>query len=167
MPSSLFKPVTANTTTQELHGILSNYASAGKSIDDIARDYGVSTQEAINNLNKAGIGTSQLQAMGLLSTSGGTWGTGGTEGSASSGSYTTTKFPDIPNPATYNPVLGTVKPEDTVQGQLNQIIDPDSPLMRRAKAAALSNMASRGLLNSSLTDTAVVSAMIDRGLPIA
>lgn len=72
-----------------------------------------------------------------------------------------------PNLTTYNPVLGTVKPEDTVQGQLNQILDPNSPLMRRAKAAALSNMASRGLLNSSLTDTAVVSALIDRGLPIA
>ena len=70
-PSSLFKPVTANTTTQELVSILSNYASAGKSINDVARDYGVSTQEAINNLNKAGISTSQLEAMGLLSTSGG------------------------------------------------------------------------------------------------
>lgn len=85
-----------------------------------------------------------------------------TGGSTSFGS-----FPNTPNLTTYVPVLGTVNPEATVQGQLNQILDPNSPLMRRAKADALSNMASRGLLNSSLTDTAVVSAMIDRGLPIA
>ena len=80
---------------------------------------------------------------------------------------TTTPFPSIPLVAKYTPTTSEVKPEETVQGQLSQILDPNSPLMRRAKAAALSNMASRGLLNSSLTDTAVVSAMVDRGLPIA
>lgn len=102
-----------------------------------------------------------------LDNSSSTGGTGGTGGSTSSGLYTAPGFPNTPNLTTYNPVFGTVKPEDTVQGQLNQIIDPGSPLMRRAKAGALSSMASRGLLNSSLTDTAIVSAMIDRGLPIA
>lgn len=79
----------------------------------------------------------------------------------------TTPFPSIPLVTNYTPTTSEVKPEETVQGQLSQILDPNSPLMRRAKAGAMSTMASRGLLNSSLTDTAVVSAMVDRGLPVA
>lgn len=77
-------------------------------------------------------------------------------------------FPQMPSPAQYNAVTREVNPEtDTVQGQLNKILDPNSPLMRRASATARAEMASRGLLNSSLTNTAVISAMIDMGLPIA
>lgn len=139
MPSSLYTPATQSMPLTVENLLL---ASGGKQ---------PTTTPATQS-------TSQL---GNSSFTGGTGGTVGTGGSASSG------FPTTPNLTTYNPVLETVKPEETVQGQLNQILDPNSPLMRRAKAAALSNMASRGLLNSSLTDTAVVSAMVDRGLPIA
>ena len=78
-------------------------------------------------------------------------------------------FPQMPSPAQYNAVTREVNPEtDTVQGQLKKILDEDdSPLMRRARAMALAQMAGRGLLNSSLAATAGYAAMIDKALPIA
>lgn len=79
------------------------------------------------------------------------------------------ELPQTPTLAQYNAVAREVNPEtDTVQGQLKKILDEDdSPLMRRARAMALAQMAGRGLLNSSLAATAGYAAMIDKALPIA
>ncbi len=76
--------------------------------------------------------------------------------------------PAPPTTVDYVPTTRQVDPQtDTVQGQLNQVLDENSPLMRRAKADALAQMAGRGLLNSSLATTAGYAAMIDKGLQIA
>ena len=64
--NSPYKPVTSNTSKQELYDILQAYASRRMNIDDIARDYGVSREEAINNLVKAGIPRDDLKNLGLL-----------------------------------------------------------------------------------------------------
>lgn len=56
---------------------------------------------------------------------------------------------------------------DTTQGQLNSILSTDSPLMQRARTLATQQMASRGLVNSSMNGEAGVAAMIDRATPIA
>ncbi len=84
-------------------------------------------------------------------------------------SFLKPKLPQTPTLAEYNAVTREVNPEtDTVQGQLKKILDEDdSPLMRRARAMALAQMAGRGLLNSSLAATAGYAAMIDKALPIA
>lgn len=80
---------------------------------------------------------------------------------------TTTPTIDPPAPAQYTPVTQNVSTQSTVQGQLNNILNSNNPLMRSAKAQALDHMNQRGLLNSSLAATAGYKAMIDSALPIA
>lgn len=56
---------------------------------------------------------------------------------------------------------------DTVQGQLNSMLDSDSPLMKRAETQGKQFANQRGLLNSSMAAGASQGAMIDRATPIA
>lgn len=55
----------------------------------------------------------------------------------------------------------------TVQGRLNQVLDPNSQLMQRAQYFANQQANSRGLLNSSMATSAAQAAMVDAGLQIA
>ena len=55
----------------------------------------------------------------------------------------------------------------TVQGQLSNIIDANSPLMQRAAARADANSNARGLLNSSMAIGASQGAVMDAAMPIA
>ena len=76
------------------------------------------------------------------------------------------------NPAQikYEPITNVDANQDlqrgTVAGQLNNILDPNSPLMQRA--ATMGNQMSnrRGLLNSSIGVSAAMAPMIDAGLQI-
>ena len=61
----------------------------------------------------------------------------------------------------------TVADDETVQSQLNTILDPNSPLMRSARTRGLQAANRRGLLNSSIAAQAAEQAMIDSALPIA
>ena len=61
----------------------------------------------------------------------------------------------------------TVQPEETAQYQLNQILDPNSPLMQRARTQGMQFANQRGLLNSSLAAQAAQTAMLDAAVPIA
>lgn len=62
----------------------------------------------------------------------------------------------------------TVGQQDTVQGQLNGILNnPNSPLMVQARTAGNEYANSRGLLNSSIGAGAAESAMINAATPIA
>lgn len=56
---------------------------------------------------------------------------------------------------------------ETVQGQLRGILDAGSPLMERARAKALEQANSRGLLNSSMAVGAGQAALYDTALQIA
>jgi hypothetical protein len=66
-----------------------------------------------------------------------------------------------------SPVTRTVAPEETMQYQLGQVLDSNSPLMQRARNEGMAYANSRGLLNSSLAGEAAQAAMIDRAAPIA
>ncbi len=55
----------------------------------------------------------------------------------------------------------------TVAGQLESVIAADSPLMQQARSRAQQAMNSRGLMNSSLAQSAADSAMYDTALKIA
>jgi transposase-like protein len=161
-PSSLYKPVTANTTTQELNNILRGYASAGKSINDIARDYGVSTQEAINNLNKAGISSSQLNAMGLLSTSG-----GGTLGNAVPVQPQTTQTTPQSNfyNSPYKPVTNnTSKQElyDILQAYSSRRMNIDDIARDYgvSREEAINNLAKAGVTGDELKKLGLLAPMI-------
>ena len=65
------------------------------------------------------------------------------------------------------PALVTVDPNMTVQGQIKDILDPNSPLMKQAETQALQEMNERGLVNSSMAVGAAQDAMIQNALPIA
>ncbi|KRC36244.1 hypothetical protein [Acidovorax sp. Root219] len=60
-----------------------------------------------------------------------------------------------------------VSPNETVRSQLQQIIADDSPLMQQARARAMQQSNTRGLLNSSMAATAGESALYDAAMPIA
>lgn len=60
-----------------------------------------------------------------------------------------------------------VTPDQTVRSQLAKAYDPNDPLQVKAKTEALQNMNDRGLLNSSLAETAGQQAMLGVALPIA
>lgn len=62
---------------------------------------------------------------------------------------------------------GEVQPNETSQYQLNQMLDPDSPLMQRARSVADMGSNRRGLLRSSMAEEAAMGAMIDRAQPFA
>lgn len=57
--------------------------------------------------------------------------------------------------------------KQTVQGQLDNLISQDNPLMKKAKAAGTQYANQRGLLNSSIGAGATQSAMMDYAMPIA
>lgn len=83
-----------------------------------------------------------------------TTGTGpGTGGGTSSGSS---------GQGTWN-----VTPNQTVASQFASLTDPNSALMQQARARAMQGMNSRGIVNSSMAQTAADSAMYDAAMPIA
>lgn len=68
----------------------------------------------------------------------------------------------------YDPEKVAIDPTtDTVQGQIDTIINKDSPLMQTARTGALQFGQKRGLLNSSMTAQAGEQAVIESALPIA
>jgi hypothetical protein len=68
----------------------------------------------------------------------------------------------------YRPATRTIDPvKGTVQGQVESILSKDGALMQRARTTAQEQMASRGLLNSSMAVEAGQAAVLDRALPMA
>lgn len=60
-----------------------------------------------------------------------------------------------------------VTPNQTVASQFASLTDPNSALMQQARARAMQGMNSRGIVNSSMAQTAADSAMYDAAMPIA
>ncbi len=57
--------------------------------------------------------------------------------------------------------------DQTVAGNIESLLSKDSPLMQQARTRAAQQMASRGLINSSLAASAADSAMYDVANTIA
>lgn len=78
-----------------------------------------------------------------------------------------------PAVATYNPsLLGdptkwNVTPNQTVAGQITSILDPNSPIIQQARTQGLELANDRGLLNSSIGETAAMNSAYSAALPIA
>lgn len=74
-------------------------------------------------------------------------------------------------PIQYNPITNVEAVQDpikgTVAGQLNNVLDPNSPVMQRAATYGNQQANSRGLLNSSIGISSAYAPMIDAGLQIA
>ena len=65
------------------------------------------------------------------------------------------------------PATWRITPDQTVEGRINNLTDPNNPLIAQARSRALQNMNGRGLLNSSIAMGAADSAAYDAALPIA
>lgn len=88
------------------------------------------------------------------------------------GLINTPTVPGLAPTLTYNPNQATaatwdVKPNQTVQSQVKDIIADNSPLMQQAETRSLQKANSRGLLNSSMAVGAGQSALYDAATPIA
>lgn len=70
-------------------------------------------------------------------------------------------------PTVSTPVLSSVQDQETVRGQLRQILDEGSPILDQARMGAQRFAAGRGLQNSTLAAQAGESAVISAAVPIA
>lgn len=68
---------------------------------------------------------------------------------------------------TYDPTQQTVAPNQTVAGQVNDLIKADNPLMQTARTQASESANSKGLLNSSMAVQSGEQAVLNSALPIA
>lgn len=90
--------------------------------------------------------------------------------------YSNTPAPDevpagLVNSVAYQPAQANlsqwgVTPEQTVQGQVNTIIDQDGPLMQQARSNADQQSNARGLINSSMAVGAGQAAVMDKAIQI-
>jgi hypothetical protein len=110
---------------------------------------------------QVGASTARPVIGGGVSTGGGT-STGGATGGVSGAPSTGINLSQVQGTTPW-----TVQPNQTVQAQLQQIIASDSPLMQQARTRALQTANGRGLLNSTMSQTAADSAMYDAAFPIA
>jgi hypothetical protein len=83
----------------------------------------------------------------------------GTAGTASTGNMTAAT---IGNPTPWN-VTGS----QTVAGQITALMDPNSPLIQQARTQGLELANERGLVNSSIGETAAMNAAYTAAQPIA
>lgn len=73
----------------------------------------------------------------------------------------------IPGPAPVQFQQQQVDPNQTTQGIVSQLLRNGSPVMERAKALAMEDMAGRGLTSSSIATEAGMRALTDRAIDIA
>jgi hypothetical protein len=66
-----------------------------------------------------------------------------------------------------NPTGWNVTGEQTVAGQIKQLLDANSPIIQQARAMGLAGANDRGLLNSSIGESAGLDAAYKAALPIA
>lgn len=75
---------------------------------------------------------------------------------------------DATQAAKMTPVMESLNPaQDTIQGRLPGLLDPNSDIMKQATTVAQQQMLARGLLNSSMTTGAVLDSMLKQAVPIA
>lgn len=100
-------------------------------------------------------------AMGTGGTSIGTGTTGSTGATGTTGGSSTTASGNTGS-TDWN-----VTAPQTVAGQLNGLMDPNNPLIQSARAKSLGMMNERGIINSSMAQTAGDQAAYSAALPIA
>ncbi|MES2183038.1 MAG: hypothetical protein V4505_00700 [Pseudomonadota bacterium] len=66
-----------------------------------------------------------------------------------------------------DPTQWVVTPDQTVEGRINNLVNPNSPIIQQAMARAAQQANSRGLLNSSIATTAGQDAAYTAAMPIA
>lgn len=78
-----------------------------------------------------------------------------------------TTAPTAYTPEKVNPTTRNVTSDQTVLGQVNRVLDSNSPLLERERAIAAEVANRRGLLNSTMAVQAGEAAVMDKALQIA
>jgi len=76
-------------------------------------------------------------------------------------------WPQVDAPTLQGPTSRQVSSDETVAGQMNNILSSNSPLLQRAKTRAAQAANSRGLLNSSMGVQAGEEAVLTTAMPMA
>ena len=130
---------------------------------DIGKSQGFSPEQALwnyaraNNIDNAGIDT----YMGFAPGSADAWEISNNKSKGIVGSAMSSALP------TPGATQWSVSPDMTVQSQLKNVMDSNSPLMQQAKTQGLQIANERGLLNSSIAESAAMDSMYKAALPIA
>lgn len=115
------------------------------------------------------LGNNDGWGSGAPGAGGGAGGGGGNGGGGSSGSWGGSSSGSGGAGAGGN---GNVTPwnvgaEQTVEGRINGILNPNNPIIQQARTQAMEGMNSRGLTNSSIATTAADAAAYQAAIPIA
>lgn len=130
---------------------------------DIGKSQGFSPEQALvnyaraNNIDNAGIDTYMGYAPGTADA----WEISNNKSKGIVGSAMSSALP------TPGATQWSVSPDMTVQSQLKNVMDQNSPLMQQAKTQGLQMANDRGLLNSSIAESAAMDSMYKAALPIA
>ena len=130
---------------------------------DIGKSQGFSPEQALwnyaraNNIDNAGIDA----YMGFAPGSADAWEISNNKSKGIVGSAMSSALP------TPGATQWSVSPDMTVQSQLKNVMDSNSPLMQQAKTQGLQMANDRGLLNSSIAESAAMDSMYKAALPIA
>ena len=130
---------------------------------DIGKSQGFSPEQALvnyaraNNINNAGIDTYMGYAPGTADA----WEISNNKSKGIVGSAMSSALP-APGATQWS-----VSPDMTVQSQLKNVMDSNSPLMQQARTQGLQIANERGLLNSSIAESAAMDSMYKAALPIA
>ena len=93
---------------------------------------------------------------------------GSSPANSTSSTSTTSSTTSTPTPQSLGlPATWQISPDQTVEGRINNLTDPNNPLIAQARSRALGQMNGRGLLNSSMAIGAADSAAYDAAMPIA
>jgi hypothetical protein len=148
-----------NANAQDYYAAMQKY---GITVDQLSQ----ATGRSVADLNAAGVNgglnNSQLQGVGSTATTNPGTATIGTTGMNS------------PIAANYNaaqtgdPTKWNVTSDQTVQGQMANMLDPNSPYYQAWKTAGAQEAAARGFTgNSSIRDSAIQDSLIRNATPIA
>jgi hypothetical protein len=66
-----------------------------------------------------------------------------------------------------NPTAWNITPDQTVESRINSILNPNNPIIAQARAKSMQDSNERGLMNSSIAQTAADSAAYQAAIPIA
>lgn len=119
--------------------------------------------------------TADLQSKGLVAGADGSYNLTGAAGGSSGGStpgivqqpLSGTSVMSANTERIGAPTKWNVTEDQTVQGQIARIIDPNNPLFQQATTASNEAMNQRGIVNSSIAQSAAQDALYRTALPIA
>lgn len=150
------RDIDATNRLLKAEGISEQGALVGLGLNaaDVAWAKGQGAQFAIGGTANENTGWNTLaDSPGIVSSARGNSGASNTSSSSSGGIGTPSRW--------------DVTPDQTVEGRINKLTDPNSPIIQQARFRANAAMNDRGLLNSSIAATAADSAAYEAAIPIA